>query len=183
MATGQASNILSHFPGTTAARSSLRAPHFSAKYQNISTQYSPNKSIFSQATAMSELVNREEVSIKNQKQTRVACEGTESSSMHQIADFQSQIQSPSTKRRQVLDQTITVSSPSESHFSTPKRPKSSKRVPKVLPRKYELCDVEDIVILIADMISELIETNDNLPLRDVVLTRFHSRLVQTFYSI
>jgi hypothetical protein len=40
-----------------------------------------------------------------------------------------------------------------------------------------LCSVEDMVILIADMISELIETNDNLPLRDVVLTRFHSRFV------
>jgi hypothetical protein len=47
----------------------------------------------------------------------------------------------------------------------------------VLPARYELCAVEDMVILIADMISELIETNDNLPLRDVVLTRFHSRFV------
>lgn len=132
---------------------------------------------------MSELLNGEEISVTDQKEQ--ACEGTGSLSTHEISGLQSQsqIRSPSTKRRQVLDQTIPVSSPSESHLSIPKRLKSSKRVPKVLPSKYELCDVEDIVILIADMISELIQTNDNLPLRDVVLTRFHSRLVEDFHSM
>ncbi|KIM92967.1 hypothetical protein OIDMADRAFT_67150, partial [Oidiodendron maius Zn] len=46
---------------------------------------------------------------------------------------------------------------------------------KLLSAKYEFCEVEDIVVLIANMISELIETNDVLPLRSGVLTRFHSR--------
>ncbi|POS84408.1 cyclin-domain-containing protein [Erysiphe pulchra] len=46
---------------------------------------------------------------------------------------------------------------------------------KILPFKYELCPVEDLVILISSMIQELIHTNDNLPARTNVLTRFHSR--------
>lgn len=46
---------------------------------------------------------------------------------------------------------------------------------KILPFKYELCPVEDLVILISSMIQELIHTNDNLSARTNVLTRFHSR--------
>lgn len=62
-------------------------------------------------------------------------------------------------------------------------PKSTKRAkpdttpPKVLPIKYELCAVEDIVELIACMLAELITTNDAIRLSSAVLTRFHSRLV------
>ncbi|OIW27548.1 cyclin-related 2, partial [Coniochaeta ligniaria NRRL 30616] len=45
----------------------------------------------------------------------------------------------------------------------------------ILPQKYELCRVEDIVVLIANMLCELIETNDALALKSGHLTRFHSR--------
>jgi hypothetical protein len=47
--------------------------------------------------------------------------------------------------------------------------------PRRLPARYELCPVEDLVVLIADMINELIETNDSLALSSGSLTRFHSR--------
>lgn len=83
--------------------------------------------------------------------------------------------SPGAKRRQFKESVDLGSSSPKAQPSAPKRPKPTQTAPKVLPLRYELCDVEDMVILIADMISELIETNDNLPLRDVVLTRFHSR--------
>jgi hypothetical protein len=43
-------------------------------------------------------------------------------------------------------------------------------VPKILTVKYGFCDVEDLVVLIADMISELIQTNGQLPLKDCGLT-------------
>jgi hypothetical protein len=56
-----------------------------------------------------------------------------------------------------------------------KRAKEARQPVKLLPAKYELCEVGDMVVLIANMISELIETNDDLPLRNGVLTRFHSR--------
>ena len=56
-----------------------------------------------------------------------------------------------------------------------KRAKEERPTVKLLPAKYEFCEVGDIVVLIANMISELIETNDGLPLRNGVLTRFHSR--------
>lgn len=88
-----------------------------------------------------------------------------------------QPQTPGTKRRQFKETAESSSSAATAQSSPPKRTKPAKSAAKVLPLRYELCAVEDMVILIADMISELIETNDNLPLRDVVLTRFHSRFV------
>ncbi|KAM7200514.1 cyclin-dependent protein kinase [Naviculisporaceae sp. PSN 640] len=46
---------------------------------------------------------------------------------------------------------------------------------KALPKRYELCAVETMVVLIAHMLGELIETNDALALKSGHLTRFHSR--------
>jgi hypothetical protein len=46
---------------------------------------------------------------------------------------------------------------------------------KILPVNYEFCDVEDLIMLIAGLISELVQINDQLPLRDGGFTRFHSR--------
>lgn len=59
----------------------------------------------------------------------------------------------------------------------PKRPRPDAPPQKVLPLRYELCAIEDIVVLIANMLSELIETNDALAMRSGHLTRFHSRYV------
>lgn len=82
-------------------------------------------------------------------------------------------ESPSIKRRQSV---VVASTPTtENQPSSTKRVKEEEPPVKVLPAKYEFCEVEDVVILIADMISELIQTNDSLPLRSGVLTRFHSR--------
>jgi len=58
--------------------------------------------------------------------------------------------------------------------SPPKRTRANVPV-KILPVRYEKCDVEDMVILIANMIGELIETNDSLGMKSGNLTRFHSR--------
>ena len=56
-----------------------------------------------------------------------------------------------------------------------KRAKPDTLPPKVLPLRYEFCAVEDVVVLIAHMLGELIETNDSLALKSGHLTRFHSR--------
>lgn len=56
-----------------------------------------------------------------------------------------------------------------------KRPKPDTTPPKVVPLLYEHCSVEDMVVLIAHMLCELIETNDTLALKSGHLTRFHSR--------
>lgn len=83
-----------------------------------------------------------------------------------------QPESPGLKRRQ--SQGTASSIPTATPTIHTKRPRSDQE-PKVLPLKYEFCAVEDMVILIANMIQELIQTNDRLPLRSGVLTRFHSR--------
>lgn len=85
----------------------------------------------------------------------------------------SQTTSPVLKKRHSPDENIS-SVKSEESLPT-KRVRPTETTVKTLPLKYELCEVEDMVILIANMISELIETNDGLPLRSSVLTRFHSR--------
>ena len=53
------------------------------------------------------------------------------------------------------------------------RPQSSSL--KVMPFKYETCDVKELGILVSDMLMELVRLNDDMPLRDGQLTRFHSR--------
>ena len=44
-----------------------------------------------------------------------------------------------------------------------------------MPLQYETCDVKDLVLLISNMLLELIKFNDEIPLKDGHLTRFHSR--------
>ncbi|KAH9844874.1 nuc-1 negative regulatory protein preg-like [Teratosphaeria destructans] len=46
---------------------------------------------------------------------------------------------------------------------------------KSMPRAYETCNPKDLGILISNMLMELIRLNDQIPLRDGRLTRFHSR--------
>jgi hypothetical protein len=73
------------------------------------------------------------------------------------------------------ESSATLPNPAKSPSTLSKRPKPDTSPPKVLPMKYELCQAEDIVVLVAHMIGELIETNDALALRTGHLTRFHSR--------
>jgi hypothetical protein len=46
---------------------------------------------------------------------------------------------------------------------------------KIMPLLYETCDAQDLGVLISDMLMELVRINDEQPLRDGTLTRFHSR--------
>ncbi|KAF2688824.1 cyclin-domain-containing protein [Lentithecium fluviatile CBS 122367] len=64
---------------------------------------------------------------------------------------------------------------SQDQASPAKRPRSLNQHVKVMPLKYETCDVKDLGILISDMLMELVRLNDEMPLRDGQLTRFHSR--------
>ncbi|KAH7117997.1 cyclin-domain-containing protein [Dendryphion nanum] len=59
--------------------------------------------------------------------------------------------------------------------SPAKRARPQDRSVKVMPFKYETCDVKDLGVLISDMLMELVRLNDGFPLRDGQLTRFHSR--------
>nr|POE93050.1 nuc-1 negative regulatory protein preg [Quercus suber] len=61
------------------------------------------------------------------------------------------------------------------HSSAPKRSKPEPGTVKIMPLKYETCAPKDLGILISNMLMELIRLNDQIPLRDGRLTRFHSR--------
>lgn len=61
------------------------------------------------------------------------------------------------------------------HSAAPKRARPEPGSLKVMPLKYETCNPKDLGVLIANMLMELIRINDQIPLRDGRLTRFHSR--------
>lgn len=82
-----------------------------------------------------------------------------------------QPESPNMKRRQSAINDAHIASKG---VSSPKRVKPQATV-KILPQNYEHCEEEDMVVLIASMIAELIQRNDLLPPQNGVLTRFHSR--------
>jgi hypothetical protein len=48
---------------------------------------------------------------------------------------------------------------------------------RLLPAEYTLCPVEDLVVLIADMLSEVIQINDQRIIKNDYCTRFHSKFV------
>ncbi len=88
----------------------------------------------------------------------------------------------SPSKRKNLDEpggpSTALANTAQSPSTLSKRPKPEAGPPKELPQKYEHCAVEDMVILIAHMLGELIETNDSLALKSGGhLTRFHSRCV------
>ncbi|MCJ1225853.1 hypothetical protein MMC12_002502 [Toensbergia leucococca] len=64
---------------------------------------------------------------------------------------------------------------SSSQGSSPKRARLPKPAIKYMPVQYETCDVKDLVSLISNMLMELVRFNDDIPLKDGRLTRFHSR--------
>ncbi|KAK5136461.1 hypothetical protein LTR08_003106 [Meristemomyces frigidus] len=61
------------------------------------------------------------------------------------------------------------------HSSAPKRARAEPGMVKVMPREYSTCNPKDLGVLISNMLMELIRLNDQIPLRDGRLTRFHSR--------
>ena len=63
----------------------------------------------------------------------------------------------------------------EHEQSVDKKPRPETPAVRILPKEYELCDVRDLVLLIASMLNELVQFNDKIELKDNSLTRFHSR--------
>ncbi|KAK6514455.1 hypothetical protein TWF281_004655 [Arthrobotrys megalospora] len=67
---------------------------------------------------------------------------------------------------------LTLGSPS-------KRVKPMQPAKKLVPRDYQLCAMNDLVVLISDMLNQLVSLNDGIPLTQGGLTRFHSRAPPT----
>ncbi|EPS40119.1 hypothetical protein H072_6084 [Dactylellina haptotyla CBS 200.50] len=63
--------------------------------------------------------------------------------------------------------------------SPSKRAKSTQPTKKLVPRDYQLCSMNDLVVLISDMLNQLVSLNDGIPLTQGGLTRFHSRAPPT----
>lgn len=89
-------------------------------------------------------------------------------------DVQSSFSQPTSASSITLAKTSSAAS-SSSQGSSPKRSRQAKPAVKEMPEQYETCDVKDLVLLISNMLMELVRFNDEIPLKDGRLTRFHSR--------
>ncbi|PPJ50957.1 hypothetical protein CBER1_06521 [Cercospora berteroae] len=61
------------------------------------------------------------------------------------------------------------------HSAAPKRSKAEPGSVKAMPVRYEKASTKELGVLVSNMLMELIRINDQIPLRDGRLTRFHSR--------
>ena len=61
------------------------------------------------------------------------------------------------------------------HSAAPKKSRGEVGPLKMMPLRYEKASTKDLGVLVANMLMELIRINDQIPLRDGRLTRFHSR--------
>jgi len=113
-------------------------------------------------------------------------DGTSSSSAEPRSTSQSQPLHPATAAATVRRNHAAIStsstrtnSPSTSQRSSkPKRPRSQHHgAKKLMPANYAECDPKALASLIADMLMELIRFNDDIPMGNNHLTRFHSRYV------
>lgn len=86
---------------------------------------------------------------------------------------------PSAFSQPATASSITLATPSSASSSSlgssPKRLRQASGAVVMMPEQYETCDVKDLVVLISNMLMELIRFNDDIPLKDGRLTRFHSR--------
>ncbi|KAK6360797.1 hypothetical protein TWF730_006919 [Orbilia blumenaviensis] len=85
---------------------------------------------------------------------------------------QSQPQNTSINPNETSLDPLTLGSPS-------KRVKPMQPAKKLVPGDYQLCAMNDLVILISDMLNQLVSLNDGIPLTQGGLTRFHSRAPPT----
>ena len=95
-----------------------------------------------------------------------------------ISDQNSQRPTASNKRRgsgAKLASELSGNQQDGSNSSSSKKSKPEEPPPKVLPLRYELCPIEDMVECIANMLTDLINTNDAIGTSSGGLTRFHSR--------
>lgn len=81
----------------------------------------------------------------------------------------------SSQRNTSDDDTKDDADASRDLMSPAKRARPQDPAVKVMPLKYETCNVKDLGILISEMLMDLVRLNDQVPLRDGQLTRFHSR--------
>ncbi|KAF2280345.1 cyclin-domain-containing protein [Westerdykella ornata] len=100
--------------------------------------------------------------LHNSTPTRKATEDVAGQPAHQSGQRESQAGRPGA---------VTQQFPSPAKRIRPSDPASV----KIMPLRYETCDVKDLGVLISDMLMELVRLNDKNPLRDGQLTRFHSR--------
>ena len=71
--------------------------------------------------------------------------------------------------------TASPTASTSTNSTSSKRARGPTPLPKSMPAQYETCDVRDLVTIISGMLMELIRLNDEIPLKDGGLTRFHSR--------
>jgi hypothetical protein len=85
--------------------------------------------------------------------------------------------SPNANQSLSYRSTLPIARPASAQYSSPGPARPAPVEVKTLPTDYQFCNLEDLVVLIGRKFSDLIQKNEQIPLRDRDLTRFHSRFV------
>ncbi|KAI1657439.1 cyclin-domain-containing protein [Daldinia decipiens] len=182
-----------HSLSRTSPSTPLRSPSLSKPKQYVgvdaATQYSPMEPFDPTVPLRSAQVSGPRISsstasaitktTSQPKQQPTAPDNAPGPSSTPNSSSKIEFQTLSPNKRRKSQDPITIDPSSSvvalSQPSSPKRTKPNECPPKVLPLRYELCDREDMVVLISNMLGELIETNDSIAMKSGHLTRFHSR--------
>ena len=167
-------------PADTAAPSALSAPAI------VDTQRAEVAA--SVATATTEPPAPPEPALRVDPEPAIAQQQQQQQQSHQNAQPQSRRtprEAPREQQQQQQQQRIVppdaaAALKEEVPGSPAKRLRPPEANVKVMPLKYETCEVKDLGVLISDMLMELVRLNDGHPLRDGQLTRFHSRYVEIY---
>lgn len=139
---------------------------------DVGTQYSPPLApVQSPVNPPSSLGKRRDMSVSPKVPPEPALEPQ---MVFKRADAAPSFSQPTPASSITLAKTSSAAS-SSSQGSSPKRSRQAKPAIKEMPEQYETCDVKDLVVLISNMLMELVRFNDDIPLKDGRLTRFHSR--------
>lgn len=140
---------------------------------DVGTQYSPPLDPTPISVDIpSSLGKRRDMSVSPQAPPEPALQPQLAAPKHPVV--QSSFSQPAFTSSTTLAKTSSTTS-SSSQGSSPKRSRQATGLVKYMPEQYEICDVKELVILISNMLMELVRFNDDIPLKDGRLTRFHSR--------
>ena len=190
--TGISASTASHFSQTVSV-SSQTSPSL-RRMVDAATQYSPQRTgspvdkerIEHQNQAVAEAIFKKEIECQSQAASAATAPELQQTPGKRKAESNSpslpNIPNPAKtdavaiappSSQDVVQQPVTPSNPPRP--ATPKRSRSDGLPKKPMPVQYETCDARDLGIVIADMLTEMIQINDAIPLQERSLTRFHSR--------
>ncbi|KAK8220662.1 cyclin-domain-containing protein [Phyllosticta capitalensis] len=154
---------------TASPSTATRSPVLKRQTADAATQYTPPERTTPGKRTSSASIDPSQVRARTKRRETIPSGETTTTATATAILHDSQLQEPrATPQKHEEPEARRDPSPSSKQGS-------EQDAAKVMPLRYETCNVKDLGVLISDMLMELVRLNDGLPLQDGHLTRFHSR--------